>query len=125
MNNIEIQDKDPSGSQSDSAGINFVGMRMGVNISDANMTLLDKITPEHIDKMIDASKEDDQSRRKIQSRRQWMNLIYVILAIVAFVFIVIFLRSESDLLIRVITIAASFLGGLGTGFTLSKRKNGD
>ena len=120
MSGTEIHDKDSQNPQN-AQPINLIGM--GINISDANFALLEKITPEHIDKMIDASAKDEQNKRSIQSRKQWMNLIYVILAIAAFVFIVIFLRSDSDLLIRVITIAASFIGGLGAGFTLSKRKS--
>ena len=124
MSSSDIHDKDSLGPQENPA-FNLIGMRMGVNISDANFALLEKITPEHIEKMIDASVKDEQGKLKIQSRKQWMNLAYVVLAMAIFVFIIVFLRSDSDLLVTVITIAVSFLGGLGTGFTLSKRKNGD
>jgi len=122
MSDTEVHDNIPQENQENPT---FFGMRMGVNISDANFALLDKITPEHMDKMIDASASDEQAKRKIQSRRQWLNLVYAVLAMAVFVFLIIFLRSDTDLLVTVITIAVSFLGGLGTGFTLFKRKNGD
>ena len=124
MSDTEVYDNPPQDSQVDSA-TEFFRMQMGVNFSNDKIALLEKVTSEHIGKMIDASARDEQEMRKLQSRKQWMNLLYVVIAVAVFVFIVIFLRTDADLLVRVITIAASFLGGLGTGFTLSKRKSGD
>ena len=124
MSDVEKQQQAESATP-DNPTVGFVGMRMGVNIGDAYDPIVEKITPEHLTQMFEAAAKDEQAKRKLQSQGQWINLAYVVLALASFVFIVVYLRSDSDLLIRVITITASFIGGIGAGFTLSKKKSND
>ena len=103
---------------------NFLGMQMGVNIRDMEASVAEKLTPEHISMMIQASAEDDKNARIGERRQQTFTFLYILLGLAFVVFLVIFLKDNPDLMFRIITAVVSFIGGLGTGFTISKRKNG-
>ena len=99
-----------------------LGMQMGVNFTDSDGIIAEKITSEHISQMIEATRESDNATAKRMTYKIWLNFAYVICAISAFIIIILLLRGNQELLTHVITISASFLGGLGTGFAISNKK---
>ena len=84
--------------------------------------LANKITSEHIDKIIESSEKD--SEREFKSK--WFTLIYSVLALGFLVFVFIYLPTiDKDLFKEVLKILLTFLGGLGTGFGISKFRQKD
>lgn len=82
--------------------------------------IADKITSEHITQLI--SKSDDQDKRDRSERKEERNynLILIIIALVFIGFLIVFLQSNEDLLIKIVIGIISFLGGFGFG---QSRKN--
>lgn len=85
----------------------------------AQNPLASKITSEHIDKIIDNSDKD--SERDFKAR--WFTLAYALLALGFLVFLFIYLPTvDKALFLEVLKLILTFLGGLGTGFGISKLK---
>ena len=79
--------------------------------------LIKKLTPEHLDKIIDYSRQDDENQFLFAKRKMWFNLGYTILALAFFVFLIVFLVSDNkDLLSYIITGFGAFLAGFGAGY---------
>ena len=79
--------------------------------------LYDKFTPEHIDKFLDYSHQDDVNAYSFQSSNRWFYLAYAILLVVFLAFLIVFLApNHKDLLADILKILAIFGGGFGTGF---------
>jgi hypothetical protein len=72
--------------------------------------------------MINATADDDKAKSGERQRGQVLNFLYVLVDLAFISFLVVFLRDEPDLMFRVISIVVSFIGGMGTGFTIAKRK---
>jgi hypothetical protein len=107
---------------SDQNKVQMLGMSMGINIQDPNADIIDKITPEHIEMMIKASVEDDKAKNSERKRGQILNLAYLGIGLAFVSFLVVFLRSDQNLMLQVISLVVSFIGGMGAGISLSKRK---
>lgn len=77
--------------------------------------LADKITSEHISQLI--TKSDDQDKRDRQERKseRSYNLILVFLTLLFVVFLIVYLKANEDLLLKVIIAIISFIGGFGFG----------
>jgi predicted nucleic acid-binding Zn ribbon protein len=103
-------------------GFNLLGMNMGVNINDPNSTIAEKMTSEHITMMIKATAEDDKATSKERQRGQMFNFLYMLIGLAFIVFVIVFLRNDTDLMIRIVSIVVSFVGGMGAGIAIAKRK---
>ena len=74
----------------------------------------EKITPEHVTQVIESN--DMATRLTIEDKQKcrYFNVVYIILGLVALGFLVLTLKgSNPDLLDKLITIALSFVGGMG------------
>jgi hypothetical protein len=86
----------------------------------------EKITSEHIDKILDITeKEDDRDFKESQSVRRYF-LVYLLIFVAIFVFLTVFLvGSETELYKELIKLLAVFAGGFGGGFGLKSHMNQD
>lgn len=84
--------------------------------------IADKITSEHISQII--SKSDDQDKRDRIERKgeRNYNLILIILSLVFIGFLIVFLQSNEDLLVKTVIGIVSFLGGYGFGQSRKKKE---
>lgn len=90
-------------------------MRQGNSMSE-------KITSEHITKLIDKSDSQDiRDRAERKSQRNY-NLIILLIGLVFFGFLVVFLKEDKELLSKIIIGVISFVGGFGYGKTKSKKE---
>ena len=86
----------------------------------------EKITPEHVSQVIESN--DLATRLTIEDRQKcrYFNVVYIILGLAALGFLVLTLQgSNPDLLEKLITITLSFVGGMGAGLGLARRRGQD
>lgn len=83
--------------------------------------IAEKITPEHITQII--SKSDDQDNRDREERKSERNynLILIIIGLVFVGFLIVFLQSNENLLVKIVIGIISFIGGYGFGRTQKKK----
>ena len=77
--------------------------------------IADKITSEHITQIISRSDDQDQRDRSERKGERNYNLILIILGLVFVAFLIVFLQSNEDLLIKIVIGIISFIGGFGFG----------
>jgi hypothetical protein len=85
-----------------------------------NNPIAEKITSDHIGRLIDKSDEQDQRDRKERKSERNYNLILLIIGLVFTGFLIVFLQSNEELLIKIVIAIISFIGGLGFGRTTLK-----
>jgi len=79
--------------------------------------LTEKLTEQHIDKILEISARDDELSFKDAARSRWFTLIYVIIFVALFIFLTIFLvGADKELYKEAVKLFAVFLGGFGGGF---------
>jgi hypothetical protein len=105
--------------------MSVMGMGVGININDPSQMLIEKVTPEHIDKMLDLERDIQLGKRDERKRQQWFNLAIIGIGLLFIGFLVTYLRNDQELMKSIITIVVSFLGGLGTGISVSKQRRDD
>jgi len=84
--------------------------------------IADKITGDHITKIIDNSNEQDKRDREDKKGQRNYNLLLIIIGLVFVGFLVVFLQKDQELLIKIIIAIISFVGGFGLGKSTSKKK---
>lgn len=77
--------------------------------------IADKITSEHISQIISRSDDQDKRDRSEKKGERNYNLILIILGLVFIGFLIVFLQSNEDLLIKIVISIISFIGGFGFG----------
>lgn len=77
--------------------------------------IADKITSEHITQIISRSDDQDKRDRSERKGERNYNLILIILGLVFVGFLIVFLQSNEDLLIKIVIGIISFIGGFGFG----------
>ncbi len=84
--------------------------------------IAEKITPEHISQII--SKSDDQDKRDRQERKgeRNYNLLLIVIALLFVGFLIVFLQSNEDLLLKIVIGIISFVGGFGFGQSRKKKE---
>ncbi len=90
-------------------------MRRGNPISE-------KITGEHITKLIDKSDNQDIRDREERKSQRNYNLVLIIIGLIFLGFLVVFLKDDKELLYKIIIAIISFIGGFGIGRTTSKKE---
>ncbi len=79
--------------------------------------LTQKLTSQHIDKILEISEKDDERAFKDAGESRKYTLIYIILFSALFIFLTVFLvGSDVELYKEIVKLFAIFLGGLGSGF---------
>lgn len=87
-----------------------------------NNPIADKITSDHITDLIKKSDDHDvRDRQERQGERNY-NLILIIIGLVFIGFLIVFLQSNENLLIKIVIGIISFIGGLGFGKTIKSTK---
>ncbi len=86
--------------------------------------LADKIEPQHIDKILDIMKDENDKDYDFANKSKNFELAYIILGILLILFLVLFLAKENEeLLKQILQIGISFIGGIGGGYYLKSRKD--
>lgn len=79
--------------------------------------ILEKITPEHIDKLLDNLHQDDENMFNYSKSNRLFTAVYVLIALAFFVFLIVFLLpNNKDMLIELLKLGIAFAGGMGSGF---------
>jgi hypothetical protein len=80
-----------------------------------------KVTPAHIDKLLDNSEKDSEREHESEKSRRWFHLGYAILSLAFLVFLFVYLPTvDKELLKQVIGALVVFAGGFGSGVGASK-----
>lgn len=90
-------------------------MRRGNPISE-------KITGEHITKLIDKADNQDLRDREERSSERNYKLIIFIIGLFFLGFLIVFLKDDKELLYKIIIAIISFVGGFGFGKTTHKKE---
>lgn len=114
----EILDAIPEEDRGKVAGI--IRQTMISGVMRKNNPIADKITSDHITQLISKSDEQDIRDRTERKGERNYNLILIIIALLFVGFLIIFLQSNEDLLIKIVIGIISFVGGFGFG---QSRKN--
>jgi hypothetical protein len=91
-------------------------MRRGNPISE-------KITEEHISKLIEKSDNQDLRDREERKSQRNYNLIIIIIVLLFLVFLIVYLKEDKELLYKIIIAIISFVGGFGVGRTSFKKED--
>jgi hypothetical protein len=85
--------------------------------SPAPHPLYHKFTPEHVDKFLDYSHQDDVNAYNLAKSNRWFHLAYVAAVVAFLVFLIVYLApNHKDLLVDILKIIVAFGGGFGAGF---------
>ena len=84
--------------------------------------LVDKITSEHITQLIINSDEQDKRDREERKQERYYNLTLVVISLVFIAFLIVYLHTNEDLLIKIIIGIVSFIGGYGLGKSRKKKE---
>lgn len=101
--------------------VSIIKQSMFSGISRRSNPIADKITPDHITTLINNSDESDKRDRSERKSERNYNLILVLIGIVFIGFLIVFLHSDMNLLITIITAILSFVGGFGFGKSQKKK----
>jgi hypothetical protein len=91
-------------------------MRRGNPISE-------KITEEHISKLIEKSDNQDLRDREERKSQRNYNLILIIIGLFFLGFLIVYLKEDKELLYKIIIAIISFVGGFGVGRTSFKKED--
>lgn len=83
----------------------------------------EKITEEHITKLIEKSDNQDIRDREERKSQRKYNLILLIISLAFLGFLIVYLRDEKELLYKIIIAIISFVGGFGIGRTTFKKED--
>ncbi len=75
----------------------------------------DKLTPEHIGKVIDHADERDKRDREDSDKQKSFHMKILVIGLLFLGGIIWFLHADKDLLLTIFTSVASFVGGYGLG----------
>ena len=85
----------------------------------------EKITSEHISKLIENSNFQDERDRKERKSDKNYQIIFLLIGLIFIGFLIVFLKDDKELLYKIIIAIISFIGGFGIGKTKIKQKNID
>ncbi len=95
--------------------ISIMKRTMFSGVMEKNNPIADKITEDHITKLIDNSDSHDKRDRHERKGLRTHNIILILIGLIFIVFLLIFLKDNQDLLIKIIIAIISFIGGFGYG----------
>lgn len=79
--------------------------------------IVQKLSPQHIDKLLDYSHQESQNSYKLESHGRWFHLTYALFIIAFLAFLVIFLAKDNAVLFSdILKVLVVFAGGFGSGF---------
>jgi len=98
---------------------------MASGVMRSNNPISEKITSEHISKLIENSGIQDERDRKERKSEKNYQIIFLLIGLIFLGFLIVFLKDDKELLYKVIIAIISFIGGFGIGKNTNKRKNGE
>lgn len=117
----EILDAIPEEDRGRVAGI--IRQTMISGVMKRSNPIADKITTEHITELISKSDQRDQRDRKERVTDKYYNIALILIALIFIGFLIVFLQSNEDLLIKVVIGIVSFIGGFGFGKTKTSKQD--
>ncbi len=87
-----------------------------------NNPISEKITSEHITKLIHNSDAQDIRDREERKSDKNYQLMFLVIGLVFLGFLIVFLKEDKELLYKIIIAIISFVGGFGIGKTSRNRK---
>jgi hypothetical protein len=97
----------------------FMSMMRSSSPPAVGHPVLEKLTEDHIHKIIDYSQRDEERAYNLRSSNRWFYLVFVILGLGTFLYLIkTLLPANKDLLVDIIKMFIAFLGGLGSGYGL-------
>lgn len=86
-----------------------------------NNPIADKITTEHITQLISKSDNYDKRDREERKGERNYNLVLIVMGLLFVGFLIVFLQSNEELLIKIVIGIISFIGGFGFGQSRIKK----
>jgi len=102
--------------------ISIIKQSMFSGIMRRGNPISEKITEEHITKLIDKSDNQDVRDREERRSQRNYNLILLFSGLIFLGFLIVFLKDDKELLYKIIIAIISFVGGFGIGRTMTKRE---
>lgn len=93
------------------------------NISRRSNPIAEKITEEHITKIIDKSENQDIRDKRDRNIDRLKELIILVIGLIFLTFLIIFLKDNEEMLYKIILAIISFVGGFGFGKTKSRKED--
>lgn len=101
----------------------FISQTMISGVMKRNNSISDKITTDHITRLIDNADIQDKRDRDERKSEKNYQLIFLIIALLFLGFLIVFLKDNQELLYKIIIAIISFVGGFGLGKTSKTQKN--
>ena len=93
----------------------IISQTMFSGVMKRSNPISEKITSEHITKLIDNSNiQDDRDRKERKSDKNYQ-IIFLLIGLLFIGFLIVFLKDNEDLLYKIIIAIISFVGGFGIG----------
>lgn len=103
----------------------IISQTMISSVMKRNNPISEKVTTEHITKLIENSNVQDERDRKERKSEKNYQIIFLLIGLVFIGFLIVFLKDDKELLYKVIIAIISFVGGFGIGKTSKKQKNNE
>ena len=103
--------------------VSIIKQSMFSEVMKRGNPISEKITEEHITKLIEKSDNQDVRDREERKSQRNYNLILLIIGLVFLGFLIVYLKEDKELLYKIIIAIISFVGGFGIGRTTSKRED--
>ena len=88
-----------------------------------NDPIAEKITAEHISKVLDNANIQDERDRKERKSEKNYQIVYLLIGLAFIGFLIVYLKDDTELLYKIIIAIISFVGGFGVGKI--RKKNGN
>ncbi len=118
------QTKGPRGSREEPVpqGLKLIEMIQMASSTRTGHPLLEKLNPQHIDKLLDIYEKDNDNTYRSAASNKWFNLSYVIIFVSVLCFLIVFLvPSNIGLLSDIIKFLLGLVGGFGAGYGFKSR----
>ncbi len=95
---------------------------MSESFSSSNL-ISEKLTPEHIDKLLDSAEKDSERDFKTQQSSKWFFLLVFVISLSFIGFVIVYLSGvDKETMKFVLGIIVGFIGGFGAKELLPKSK---
>lgn len=99
----------------------FMGMAMSQMRSGIS-EIASKLTPQHIDKLLDESGKDNEREYKDRNYQRWFIIGIIALGIAVLIFLTLYLAKDNEsIFMKILIPILTFLGGVGAGYGIGKK----
>ena len=95
--------------------ISIMRESMFAGFMSSNDPISEKITTEHISKVLENTENQDKKDREERKSEKNYQIIFLLIGLAFIGFLIIFLKDDKDLLYKIIIAIISFIGGFGMG----------